>query len=264
MPLTTPQSCRTSWLHQRVIQALTSIAYETLDFALVRGLEFPNAPVGAETSEPASYALQNRAWLDSTAGRVASWKLWTCSSVARAGLASTPSLVAMAELNLATYNRVRGCEQTAKDHLRLAHRYLREQDWARADADERIGLLEYAVEAYYLDRFSAGAMLTRYFSTALRKRASLAFETDSRVQAFEATARGVLDSIVGRTDLAASHLLDAVNRWRKLGVPYREAISALLLHDVSASEAHLDLARRSTRSIPRSWLAREVACRRVN
>jgi hypothetical protein len=246
------------WLHQRVIQALTLIAYETLDFELVRGLEFPEVPLGAETSEPACFALQNRAWLELLAG----CELDALDLFQRArALASTPSLVAIGELNLATYHRVRGGETSAKDHLQLAYRHLREQDWAKADADERIALLEYAIEAYYLERFSAGAMLTRYFSTALRKRASLAFETDSRVQAFEATARGVLDSIVGRKDSAASHLIDAVSRWRKLGFRYREAISALLLHDVSASEAHLDLARRAIRGVPRSFLAREVACR---
>src|SRR5581483_146788 len=111
--------------------------------------------------------------------------------------------------------------------------------------DERMGLLEYAIEAYQLDRYTAGEMLTRYLSTELRKFASLSFERlDGPAKAIEATARGVLEAIHGRTQSASSELRKALGTWSALGYRFRELTTALLLHSLSGEHEHLDAARR--------------------
>jgi hypothetical protein len=250
---------RDEWRRQRLLHALTIVALETLDFALLRGLEIHDATLGSEAREPACYATQNRGWLTLLAGHEID--ALDFFQQARA-LASSPALVAMTEVNLASYHRLRDSRGSAADHLAIARAYFRRQDWSRANVDERMGLLEYAIEAYQLDRHSAGEMLTRYLSTELRRFVALSLERHAGpAHAIELTARGVLEAIHGRNESAQRNLEKAVRAWGELGYRFRVLTTALLLHAVSADARDLDAAHRVARVVPRSWLAREVARR---
>jgi len=246
---------RDEWQRQRLLQAASVIGMETLDLGVLRGIDCEHGDLGHEAREPAFFATQNRGWLALLCGdQLGALGLFQS---ARA-LAGTPALIATAEVNIATYHRLRGAQQAARDHLELARVHLRSQTWKTANADERIALLEYAVEAYLLDPFTAGEMLTRYQSIELRKLSRLAFERDPRVGAVEALASGVLEAIQGRVASAQALLERSASAWHALGYSLKEATTNLVLHRVTGESRYLDQARRIGRAVPQSWLARDA------
>ncbi|HEX3465707.1 MAG TPA: helix-turn-helix transcriptional regulator [Candidatus Elarobacter sp.] len=243
------------WARSRAMHALAIIAVETLDLRPLPMLSVREGTAGEEAREPLFHVLQNVGWLRMLDGD----ENGALIDFERArAIAPTPSLVAVAEVNRASYFRIRGELGSARTYLQLAGDALRGQRWADANADERITLLEYALEAYYLEPTSAGPTLTRYLSGSRKRRAALAFEHDRREQAVELTARGALEAYHKRTTEAVHLLREALDVWGKIGYRYREALTALLLDDVSPREEFRDTARRATAGVPRSWLRREV------
>jgi DNA-binding NarL/FixJ family response regulator len=247
---------RDEWVRARLTQALSIVALETLDLRALQQLSVPGGHVGEDVREALFHTLQNVGWLrmldGDEGGALVDFER------ARA-LAPSPSLVAAAELNRASYFRIRGEPGAARAYLQLAGEALRGQRWADANADERITLLEYALEAYHLEPTSAGPTLTRYLSGTRTRRAGFALENDRRVEAIELTARGALEAFHKRQRDAARLLREALDLWAKIGYRYREAVTALLLDDVMpADDAVRDAARRATASVPKSWLRREV------
>ncbi|MDB5072348.1 MAG: Regulatory protein luxR family [Candidatus Eremiobacteraeota bacterium] len=247
---------RDEWARSRAMHALSVVALETLDLRALQQLSVGETRVGAEASEPLFHTVQTIGWLrmldgDETGALIEFER-------ARA-LAPSPSLVAAAEVNRASYFRIRGESGAARSYLQLAGEALRGQRWAEANADERMTLLEYALEAYHLEPTSAGPTLTRYLSGTQRRRAALAFENDRRVQAIELTARGALEAFHKRPREAARVLREALDIWAKIGYRYREATTALLIDDIAPGDDDVrDAARRATASAPKSWLRREV------
>jgi DNA-binding NarL/FixJ family response regulator len=177
-------------------------------------------------------------------------------------IAPCPALIAAVEVDLAAYHRLRGDRVTARDHLELARRHLGKTRWTDVNADQRMTLLEFAVEAYHLEPTAAGGPLMRFLSTDLKKRASLALERDGRVEAMELMARGVVDAVAGRRASARSILLEAREAWARIGYRYREITTLLLLHDLTGSPDDLEEARRAVEVAPRSWLYAEAEKRR--
>jgi DNA-binding CsgD family transcriptional regulator len=226
-----------------------------LDLRALQQLHVPTERIGAEAREPMFHAVQNVGWLRMLDGDESGALIEF--ERARA-LAPTPSLVAAAEVNRASYFRIRNEPGAARLYLQLAGDALRGQRWADANADERMTLLEFALEAYHLEPTSAGPTLTRYLSGMRKRRAALAFENDRRVEATELTARGALEAFHKRHREAAVLLREALDLWGKIGYRYREAITALLLDSVQPSDDVRDAAKRATVSAPRSWLRREV------
>jgi DNA-binding CsgD family transcriptional regulator len=240
------------WLRQRVLQAASSLAMEMLDFDVLRGLDVEHERLGHETREPAFWVTQNFGWLALLGGRRAA----ALGLFQRAGaLAETPALRAAAEVNVAAYHRTGGALDAARDHLALARTHLRRQTWRIANADERVTLLDYAIEAYELDPFTAGEMLTLFLSSELRKTSNLAFENDRRVGAVELLARGVLEGIHGRPDAARPLLERCAAECNALGYRYKEALALSLLARISGDQAYADASRRVARAAPQSWLA---------
>jgi DNA-binding CsgD family transcriptional regulator len=237
------------------MHVLSSIAVETLDLHALGMLTVREDAAGAEAREPLFHVLQNIGWLRMLDGD----ENGALVEFERArAIAPLPSLVAVAEVNRASYFRIRGELGSARTYLQLAGDALRGQRWSDANADERMTLLEYALEAYHLEPTSAGPTLTRYLSGSRKRRAALAFEHDRREQALELTARGALEAYHKRTAEAARLLGEALDIWGKVGYRYREALTALLLDDVSPREEIRDAARRATAGVPRSWLRREI------
>ncbi|MEA2718517.1 MAG: Bacterial regulatory protein luxR family [Candidatus Eremiobacteraeota bacterium] len=247
---------RDEWARARAMHALAVLALETLDLRALQQLTVGQGRVGAEACEPLFHTMQTIGWLRMLDGDESG--ALTEFERARA-LAPSPSLVAAAEVNRASYFRIRGESGAARSYLQLAGEALRGQRWADANADERMTLLEYALEAYQLEPTSAGPTLTRYLSGAQRRRAALAFENDRRVEAIELTARGALEAFHKRPRDAARLLRDALDIWGKIGYRYREAMTALLIDDIVPGDVNVrDAARRATASAPKSWLRREV------
>lgn len=247
---------RDDWMRARMAQALSIVALETLDVRALQHLDLRNGRPGEETCEPLFHTLQNIGWLRMLDGDEN--EALVEFERARA-LAPSAALVAAAEVNRAQYFRIRGDLGAARSYLQLAGEALRAQRWSDANADERIALLEYALEAYVLDPTSAGPTLTRYLSVTRKRRAALALENDRRVQAIELTARGALEAFHKRPREAARLLCEALDIWAKIGYRYREAVTALLLDDVSPGDEEVrNAARRATASAPKSWLRREV------
>ena len=251
---------RDEWVRARILHALSVIALETLDLRALQQLRVSHEHIGEDVREALFHTYQNIGWLrmlDADAGGA-------LIEFERArALAPSPSLVAAAELNRASYFRIRGEPGAARNYLELASGALRGQRWADANAGERMTLLEYALEAYHLEPTSAGATLTRYLcGTRTRtrtRRAGFALGSDRRVEAIELTARGVLEALHKRPRDAAGLLHKALDLWTKIGYRYREGITALLLDDVTpGNHAVRDAARRATASVPKSWLRREV------
>ena len=243
------------WARSRAMHVLSSIAVETLDLHALGMLTVREDAAGAEAREPLFHVLQNIGWLRMLDGD----ENGALVEFERArAIAPLPSLVAVAEVNRASYFRIRGELGSARTYLQLAGDALRGQRWSDANADERMTLLEYALEAYHLEPTSAGPTLTRYLSGSRKRRAALAFEHDRREQALELTARGALEAYHKRTAEAARLLGEALDIWGKVGYRYREALTALLLDDVSPREEIRDAARRATAGVPRSWLRREI------
>jgi DNA-binding CsgD family transcriptional regulator/tetratricopeptide (TPR) repeat protein len=247
---------RDEWVRVRVMQAFSIVAMETLDLRALQQLSFHDNRVGDDAREALFHTLQNVGWLrmldGDESGALVEFER------ARA-VAPTPALVAVAEVNRASYFRIRGEAGAARVYLHLAGDALRAQRWIDANADERMTLLEYALEAYQLDPTSSGPTLTRYLSGARKRRTGYAFEADRRVQAIELTARGALEAFHKRTREATRLLREALDLWAKIGYRYREAVTALLLDDVSPGNDDVrNAARRATAGVPRSWLRREI------
>lgn len=247
---------RDEWVRTRVMQAFSIVALETLDLRALQQLTPQQGRVGAEAGEALFHTVQNLGWLrmldGDESGALVEFER------ARA-LAPTPALVAAAEVNRAAYFRIRGEPGAARAYLQLAGDALRAQRWSDANADERMTLLEYALEAHQLDPTSSGPTLTRYLSNARKRRAGYAFENDRRVEAIELTARGALEAFHKRTREATRLFHEALDLWAKIGYRYREAITALLLDDVLPGDDNVrDAARRATAGVPRSWLRREI------
>ena len=173
-----------------------------------------------------------------------------------------PAAVSVAKVNLASFYRILGAPAVAREHLQLARRYLQAQQWSRANPDERMTLLEYALEAQKLEPTSAGETLTRYLSSSRRRRGDLPLENDRRVAAIEAMARGSLEAIHERRSGALAAFGKALEIWSQLGYRYREAVTALLMHEVDGDAKHLAVAARALACAPRSWLSGEVEQRK--
>jgi hypothetical protein len=244
-----------AWMTWHILQSLTILAFETIDFAAVRGLVIEEGSVGAEAMKPAFYATQNRAWLAMLSGKESdALELLQRSR----GFANVPAAVASAEVDLSSYCRIRGWRDAAVGHLELAQRHLRLQKWSDANADERMALIDYATAAYELDPSSAGHAFIQYFSRELHTIVGLAFEGDPRVEALECMTRGIVEAAHGRKPSAERYLRNAVEAWRSLGYRVKEGTTSLMLHDLTGSAADLDVARRVARAAPRSWLATDV------
>jgi DNA-binding CsgD family transcriptional regulator len=247
---------RDEWIRARIMQAFSGVALETLDLRALQHLSLRDGRVGEEACEPLFHTLQNVGWLrmldGDEGGALVEFER------ARA-VAPSPALVAVAEVNRTSYFRIRGESGAARTYLQLADDALRAQRWTDANADERMTMLEYALEAYHLEPTSAGPTLTRYLSGTRRKRAALVLENDRRVDALELMARGVLEAFHKRPRDAARLLCEALDMYAKIGYRYREAVTALLLDDILPGDRKvLDAARRATASAPKSWLRREV------
>ena len=63
-------------------------------------------------------------------------------------IAPCPALIAAVEVDLAAYHRLRGDRVTARDHLELSRRHLGKTRWTEVNADQRMTLLEFAIEAF--------------------------------------------------------------------------------------------------------------------
>ncbi len=247
-------------LHGRLLQAVSVAALETIDLDLLPSIDVePPADLGRDACEPWFHAMQNRGWLLLLAGRQNDA---LHAFLAARILATSPAAASVAEVNLASFCRILGASGVAREHLHCARRQLRAQQWSRADADERMTLLEYALEAQKLEPTSAGETLTRYLSSSRRRRGDLALENDRRVAAIEMMARGSLEAIHERRTGALAALGKALEIWSQLGYRYREAVTALLMHDVDGDAKHLAVAARALASAPRSWLLDEVERRK--
>ncbi|HEY0615336.1 MAG TPA: helix-turn-helix transcriptional regulator [Candidatus Elarobacter sp.] len=251
---------RDEWARARTMHALSGIAVETLD---VRALQhFAAVPdrAGAEASESLFFTLQNIAWLKMLDGD----EPGALADLERArAIAPSARLIAVAEVNRASYFRICGDAGAARIYLQLAGDALRGRRWADASADERMALLEYALEAYQLEPATAGPTLARYLSGARKRRNGPGSERDRRAQATELTARGALEASRKRAREAGHVLREALDLWTSMGFRYREAVTALLLDDVAPGEGARDAARRATASAPKSWLRRDVERRSV-
>ena len=219
----------------------------------------PPADLGRDAREPWFHAMQNRGWLLMLAGRQSDA---LNAFLAARVLATSPAAASVAEVNLASFYRILGAPAVAREHLHLARRQLRAQQWSRADPDERMTLLEFALEAQKLEPTSAGETLTRYLSSSRRRRGDLPLENDRRVAAIEAMARGSLEAIHERRSGALAAFGKALEIWSQLGYRYREAVTALLMHEVDGDEEHLAIAARALAVAPRSWLSAEVEQRK--
>ncbi|MGP6158636.1 MAG: LuxR C-terminal-related transcriptional regulator [Vulcanimicrobiaceae bacterium] len=245
-------------LHGRLLQAVSITALETIDLDLLAAVDVePPADLGRDAREPWFHAMQNRAWLLMLAGKNS--EALAAFLGARA-IAPSAAATAVAEVNLASFCRIAGAPGVAREHLQFARKQLRTQPWSRADADERMTLIEYALEAQKLEPTSAGETLTRYLSSTRRRRGDLAFENndDRRVAALELMARGCLEAVHERRSSAVQTLGKALDVWSQIGYRYREAVTALLMHEVSNDPAYLAVAGRALASAPKSWLADEV------
>jgi DNA-binding CsgD family transcriptional regulator len=253
------ESLRDEWIRWRLIQAVSTLAAETLDFGLAPANVPVDGEIGNDAAEAATYALMNMSNIRLLEGR----ELEALEYLQRArAIAPCPALIAAVEVDLAAYHRLRGDRVTARDHLELARRHLGKTRWTDVNADQRMTLLEFAVEAYHLEPTAAGGPLMRFLSTDLKKRASLALERDGRVEAMELMARGVVDAVAGRRASARSILLEAREAWARIGYRYREITTLLLLHDLTGSPDDLEEARRAVEVAPRSWLYAEAEKRR--
>jgi hypothetical protein len=87
-------------------------------------------------------------------------------------------------------------------------------------------------------------------------------EKDRRVAAIEAMARGSLEAIHERRSGALAAFGRALEIWSQLGYRYREAVTALLMHEVDGDAKHLAVAARALACAPRSWLSQEVEQRK--
>jgi DNA-binding CsgD family transcriptional regulator len=243
-------------LHGRLLQAVSITALETIDLDLLAAVDVdPPADLGREAREPWFHAMQNRGWLLMLAGRASD----ALGAFLQARvIAPSPAAAAVAEVNLASFCRIAGAGGVAREHLQFARKALRAQQWSRADADERITLIEYALEAQRLDPTSAGETLTRYLSSTRKHRGDLAFENDRRVLALELMARGSLEAIHERRSTAIATLGKALEIWSQIGYRYREAVTALLLHEIANDPKYLGIAGRALASAPKSWLGEET------
>jgi DNA-binding NarL/FixJ family response regulator len=242
--------------HGRLLQSVSITALETLDFNVLPTVDVePPADLGREAREPWFYAMQNRAWLLMLAGRQNDALSAFLTALA---LADSPATASIAEVNLASFCRILGAPDAGREHLHLARRQLRAQQWSRANLDERMTLLEFALEAQKLEPTSAGETLTRYLSSSRSRRGDRPSDDDCRVVAIEAMARGALAAIHDRQSEALAAFRKALKIWSQLGYRYREAVTALLMHDVDGDEAHLSIAARALVGAPRSWLREEI------
>jgi DNA-binding CsgD family transcriptional regulator/tetratricopeptide (TPR) repeat protein len=246
--------------HGRLLQAVSIAALETIDLDLLPSVDVePPVDLGRDAREPWFHAMQNRGWLLMLAGRQSDA---LNGFLAARVLATSPATASVAEVNLASFYRILGAPAAAREHLHLARRHLRAQQWSRADTDERMTLLEYALEAQKLEPTSAGETLTRYLSSSRRRRGDLPLENDRRVAAIEAMARGSLEAIHERRSGALAAFGKALEIWSQLGYRYREAVTALLLHEVVGDEKYLAIAARALAAAPQSWLSAEVEQRK--
>jgi DNA-binding CsgD family transcriptional regulator len=243
-------------LHGRLLQAVSITSLETIDLDLLPCVDVdPPADLGRDAREPWFHAMQNRGWLLMLAGKNSdALSAFLCARV----IAPSSAAAAVAEVNLASFCRIAGAGGVAREHLGFARKQLRTQPWSRADADERMTLIEYALEAQKLDPTSAGETLTRYLSSTRRRRGDLAFENDRRVAALELMARGSLEAIHERRSSSIGTLGKALEIWSQIGYRYREAVTALLLHEVANDSKYLGIAGRALASAPKSWLGEEV------
>jgi DNA-binding NarL/FixJ family response regulator len=247
---------RDEWLRARILQAVSALSMETLDLPMLPQLEkqLPRDAVG-EAREPVFHATQNIGWLVMLSGR----PLDALAYFEQArSVAATPALRSVASLNVATYHRLRNNTSAAAEYLALARTELAGQNWLEANVDERMTLLEYALEAYHLDPHTAAATLTRYLSHTKKLQGNLSFEDDARVEAIELMARGVLEAIHRRRSSAVAALRDAGAIWARLGYRYREVLTDLLANDIDGDETWLRRAGRAAASAPKSWLRREI------
>jgi DNA-binding CsgD family transcriptional regulator/tetratricopeptide (TPR) repeat protein len=250
---------RDEWLLARTLQAASALSMEMLDLPMLPRLEeYAARDAAGESREPLFHATQNVGWLVMLAGRAED----ALEYFERArSLAPTPALASVAYLNIATYHRVRSNRSVATQYLHLSRAHLGAQRWSEANVDERMTLLEYALEAYHLEPQTAGASLTRYLSHTKKRQGNLAFEDDPRAVAIELTARGLLEAIHGRRANAIDLLRAGIAIWARLGYRYREALTALLLDDVGEGATWLGEAEHAAASVPKSWLRDEIARR---
>jgi DNA-binding CsgD family transcriptional regulator len=251
---------RDEWFRGRLLQTLSTIAVETIDLDLQPQLSVTMPfDIGKEARAPWFYIMHNRGWLALLAGRQLDGA--EAFSISRV-LATSKATAALAEVTQANFFRLTACPSAAQSRLQLARRLVGKQQWTSANADERMALLEYVLEAAASDPRSASANLARYISGRKRRSPDLVLENDRRVVALELMAHGAVDAIEGRRASALRALEGALNHWTQLGFRYREALTLLRLHDINGNPRYLERALQAAASAPQSWLSADIVERK--
>ena len=252
-------------LHAALVRVLADVAVETLDLRLGRRLRRDYE----STTWPEALAV-HRAAIVLSLGQVAmlegdlleAWRLFDESVV------NAPSVLCCirARVALAGLLRVAGDRFGPTRLLEIASREIGTIVWEEAESEDRVTLLEYALEATRVQAMlpkadrsliaSASEALTRY--SRLPERAARYPLGDRRSEALAMHLEGIVLAANGDVRTATHQIARALAIWRELGFPLREGQAALDVYRLTGEDRHLAQADTATRTITHSWLRREL------
>ncbi|MBV8299116.1 MAG: response regulator transcription factor [Candidatus Eremiobacteraeota bacterium] len=181
-------------------------------------------------------------------------------------VAPSPAWTVRARVARAVIAAVSGERAAARTFADAAAELASEVDWTRTVEEEHFAFLELAETFAYLGNARrASAALTRFYRVhaPMDNTHSLRdADADPRLAGWIAHVRGVVSRVQGDSDVAASALGAAAERFRSCGYLWREALSLIELdatRSPAASGEHLDRAVALVReNFPRSFLARRL------
>ena len=246
------------YLKATIVAGLGSLASELLDPHITRlMLNAAEEMVWPPSADALRYeATQALGWIAVQDGdHERAWELFERA----ADVAPTPAYAGAAEVNKVALLRALHEPFAAGRYAAKAAAALRDVRWAEAGTDERMALLDLALEAASVDPGCAIDALARYRTIGRTGDRAFALSDDPRVHAHEAHARGRVAAAGMRPEDAVDDLRTAFDTWTRLGFAWRAALAALDLYALTRTEEYLAHARTIARRAPHSWVSRAVA-----
>jgi DNA-binding NarL/FixJ family response regulator len=244
------------WIRTSIVAGMSSLVVETLQVN-----SFKYALDAVATLTPTTFTRRRAADSFSIASQIlaltgSSLEAYNILLKAR-GLAldDSPALASI-EIDLAKIMDYYAANEVAALHRENAKRILFSNNWTEANADDRLVLVFYAIDAFHRDKAGASRALTLALSRTGATNPRDLLEHDERASILAKFAEALV--LADRQyDASVAEILACQKRWLSIGYKYRvvEAGIALLEIGYSDSQAVVD---KLLKPVPRSLLKGRV------
>lgn len=244
-------------LQARLVHAAAIVASETVDLRMGRRVrrEYETLSWSGSLRVEQFNALTCLRYLALLEGDIE--RAWLLSREAIA-VAAQPAYAAIAETNAAVASRLLGDEHAHRLQLRRAWDIIRAERWGQADAEKRVALTSFIIEAGNAMPEEVRQAVTMYASLRALVNRSNALEGDRRVIAFEALAAGRVHEVLGARRDAIRSYQRSLDLWSRLEYDMRAALVSLDLRRLTGDERYRLPVEAVLKRAPRAWFARDA------